>query len=438
MAQAPQVSKNRDLSIQEVEKLRSKVKATLTFAFVLVCIRVLIALEVYFQISQVQSHALKQFLAMFAIGAGGLMFYAMILLHLSVPKLAEAWRAFAARRYGPFYQTFHEEGYEAPWQCGIWKFLTAPSLQGLEDSLVDGLRAARTVIDRERRQERWDRTNVWLRKQFDAILDDFSVPQERRVGYLSLFETSANPRKRREYLQVMAHKLALQEWLAKHPAVEVSAAETTHSHPSSEDIELRSMEVRASHLTNPKALYLYQRAKDLKSRRERIRLLGEALREDESGAEKNTASQTPVRQEAPKVQHEIKHVFLQEFVRERLSGMKFLVGGGVDWEMCREVVLVPLQPGRRDARFNKHYFAEDTVRETVERQYRLSTGRPFRPAEFKRAVSRLIDLGVLVTKAKTDERTISLSTRTKGSGTSQGAEIVSMILKLKRELSGLG
>ena len=137
----------------------------------------------------------------------------------------------------------------------------------------------------------------------------------------------------------------------------------------------------------------------------------------------------------PSVQNEVKHLTLQNFARERLQNLA-VFATETDWQMCREIILALARPGQSGGRFNKHYFAEDTVKRMVRRQCNMYGDILFRPTVFDDAVSWLLRQGVLVTKPKTDERTLSLSTRVSGA-TPAGAEIISTVLRLKREMSGL-
>src|SRR3989338_4957963 len=79
-----------------------------------------------------------------------------------------------------------------------------------------------------------------------------------------------------------------------------------------------------------------------------------------------------------------------------------------------EIILALARPGQSGGRFNKHYFAEDTVKRMVRRQCKMYSDILFNPTVFNKSVAWLLNHGILITKPKVDERTLSLSTKVKG------------------------
>jgi hypothetical protein len=217
-------------------------------------------------------------------------------------------------------------------------------------------------------------------------------------------------------------------------------SEVVNQLDSEKDFRLKQLEKESSRVTSDAAQSYYRMALSTESRREKIRLFKRALNEDVHSAavdgEVVTAIATLSKTPNEAAVAEVKYLSLQDFARERLTNLAAFVPVDLEWQMCREIVLALARPGQSGGRFNKHYFAEDTVKRMVRRQCNMYGDILFKPTVFSEAVSWLLHEGVLITKPKVDERTLSLSTRVSGA-TSAGAEIISMILRLKREMSGL-
>ena len=424
------------ITIQEIERIRSRGKGFLGTAAGLYSIRLFIALLAY------EGALAKTLGAGEALGA--LIFgpiltgTAMAFTSFAFADLQKAWAKFYHRRYSIFVQQLLDEGYQVPWRMSMIRFYLADNLTAFEKTLLDGLASSRNAIDRRRQQERWSRANLRLRPQLEALLDEFDIQGLDRKRMTELFHTCDSPRKRREYLQSLGRKLAYEKWknILEDQIRDTVVAVVETLPQSLEDIELRSMEVRAARVESSAAWAIYQVALSTSLRRDKIRLFGEALRIDDRESEKEERVGTS--QSTPKIvqRAEVKQICLQEFARDRLSVMQKLLPLNTNWQMCREIVLFLLEPGRSGGRFNKHYRAEDSVKVAVRRQYQVNTGRNFDPKEFEEAIEILLACCVLVTKPKTDERTVSLSTRTKNAATPEAAEIIVAVLKLKRELGG--
>ncbi len=431
------MTKNKEMSLAEIEKLRKSVDADIWLATVAIAIRLLIACVAYVGVKS-DSEMVGWFSAVIGIGSGVITFAAVAMLGKTFKDFQLAWSAFYLRRYLPFLRSFVEDGYYAPWSVSRWRFYMADDLVEFERTLLDGLRAARTTIDRERKLEKWHRVGLELRSQLDVLLDTYKITDGRVDIYAEFFEYE-NPRRKRDFLNRLAQQLAYESWC---PSETTTALEKTTAvkHVELVDVELRSFEAMASQVTDQTAQIMVKNAEKLSSRREKIRLLGQALQLDQKAMSARFERQlnvVPVVEPTTREQKEAsKRITLGEFCRERLASMQSLVDKDVDWQMCREILLVLLEPGRKGARFNKHYFAEDTVSTEVRRRYQVNVGGQFSKITFDRSVKYLLGSGVLVSKPKTDERTLSLSTRAKGAQNPQAAEIIAAVLHLKQELNG--
>lgn len=422
------------VTIQSITHMRERAKIMAWTALVLVVIRLALA-----GIALHNAHDPNSFIkwGSWAIGMG-----AMILTYIAFFTMLRAWvdfrgawGAFYSRHYMPLVDQLTNDGYNIPWSVSKWRFLRVPDLKEFERTLIDGLRATRNTIDRERQSQKWARINVGHIPQLAALMDEYAVDELRRRGFADGLASYASPRKRREYLERLGAKLAYDRWKSQLEVVSQSPTSVAVERQFLEDVELRSYEVRASQVTSPRAVATYQEGLGKTERRERLRLFGNAIRTEEKETDAPDPEQpTPVTANTVMPKAEVKYLSLQGFARERLVCLRDLIGK--DWEMCREIILVLLEPGRHGARFNKRYFAEDTVMVQVRRQYNLNVGRPFDPSTFKDAVAILFAHGVLVSKPKTDERTLSLSTRVKGAPTAQGQKVIVAALQLKRELGG--
>ncbi len=347
-----------------------------------------------------------------------------------------AWKEFYNRRYIPLRENYQVEGYDIPLRMSKLRFYWAPDLQEFEKTMIDGLRAARVAIDRERQSQRWERINNRLFSQFDAVCDEFRLDDQRRVQLQQEFTSYDNPRRRREWLDTLGRKLGYERWKAQatnflNPASAKSSV--VIEPPPNEDVELRSMRVRADCVMSPEARQLRASAKAVNNRRDEIRFLGMALRAEERWSSE-AAEVSFVSAPRPVPSEVVRRISLQEFTRERLECFREIFGDATDWQMCREIVLVLLEPGRRKARVGKRYLAEDTVKVEVRRRYQINVGTPFDPRVFAEAVEALKTYyGVLGSKPKTDERTLSLKTR---SAHPQGSRAIQEAFALKRELGG--
>lgn len=422
-------------TLDEIEKVRRKVKNELSFAASLVSIRIFIFL--LFFVIPVEWEFTKKSAAVVTLLASTLSYLALLITFKAVKDFNVAWESFYWRRYVPLLNQFLEEGYVAPWSVSMWRFFREPSLQKFEETLIDGLRAARRAIDDQRRKAKWEATSKKLRPQLEAVLQEFSATEEERDQALLDFDSFENPRRKREFLDRLAQRLSYERW--RHAELTFKSApngKLEPVRPQEDDIELRSFLARAALLTLPKARELYEQALRVDSRREKIRLLGSALNLEakENGVVEKVEDDKPTISIPPA---EIKQLSLREFARERLKVLEQLVSKDrADWRMCREIILILLEPGKSGARFNKRYFAEDTIKVEVRRQYQLNVGQQFDPGSFKDAVKLLLDYNVLVKKPKTDERAISLSTRVKGATNKEAAAIITAFLQLKREAKG--
>lgn len=422
-------------TLDEIEKVRRKAKNGLSIAGVLVIIRLFFA-AVFFAVPP-DAETLKGVTAGLSLVAMTLTYLAFIMTVRALKSLHLAWRSFYTRRYFPFVLSLLEEGYAVPWTVSKWRFFRELSLKKFEETLIEGLRAARRTIDDQRRKAKWEAASKRLRPQLDALLDAFSATEEERDQATQDFDSFENPRRKREFLDRLGHRLVHDRWRREMKALESAPATLPKpERPQEEDVELRSFLVRAAQLTSPQAQALYRQALEASSRREKIRLLGALLNLEakENGAVEKVEGAKPTISAPPA---EIKQLSLREFARERLKVLEQLVSKDkADWRMCREIILILLEPGRSTARINKRYFAEDTIKVEVRRQYQLSVGQQFDPSAFKDAVKLLLDYNVLVKKPKTDERAISLSTRVKGAANKEAAAIISAFLQLKREARG--
>ncbi len=422
------------LSLVEIEEVRRQTRNDLWTAVVLLGIRLgMVSILGYFPKGQYLSTGTAILVVTFV----GELISASVLYMLreTINDFFQAWSDFYERRYLPKLREFEKRGYKVPWSVSKWRFMRVSDLEEFEKTLMDGLLAARNVIDQQRKIERWRRMSEKLYEQLEILLTDFGVDESGWNLIVGDFNSIENPRRKREFLNGLSSRLAHERWKSIKPTSVSTLSHGVQESLVPEDIELRSLEARSTSVVDPEALKLVQLASIASLRREKIRYLGQALLLDQKAEEKKV--EVAVRGEilTPAASAEVKRLSLREFSRTRLECMREIIGDA-DWKMCREIVLVLLEPGRTGARFNKRYFAEDTVAVEVRRRYQVNVGEQFDPTSFSKSVKALLSYGVLVTKPKTDERTLSLSTRVKGAKTPQAAEIIAAALRLKREATG--
>jgi hypothetical protein len=358
-----------------------------------------------------------------------------------------AWAKFYGRRFAGLFDQLMAENYDftnynRKYAFGKWLFWRTKDLVEFEKTLCDYACSYRRAADLANRQAKWAASNARLTQQLVNVFIEWHVSPEDRREVLDDFSSYINPRRRKEFIESYSQRLIHQRWHELKFAHEgVPAGHQVKPGPmvSEEDLRLKSLEHQASRVMSDSARHYYTQALETDSRREKIRLFGRALNEDVRSAETDgevvaaiaTLSKTP----SKAILNEVKHLSLQEFARERLVGLGQFARE-TEWLMWREIILALARPGQSGGRFNKHYFAEDTVKRMVRRQLNMYAETPFKPSAFDEAVSWLLKNGVLVTKPKVDERTLSLSTNVKNA-TPDGAAIILMILRLKREMSGL-
>ncbi len=428
------MAQSSEWTMDRIVQVRKRSKAFLAFALVEVLIRLgIFAAVVWYGKSS--SEIINTVNYSLATGSSVLTLLAYFTAAGALKDFYAAWGHFYNRRYLPLLKVYQQEGYTTPWSVSKIRFYRAPDLVNFERTLIDGLRAARVAIDRERRSQKWERMNRRLYSQFDAVCDEFGVYDRQRELLQQEFTAYENPRRRREWLDAIGVKLASERWKAQSTnLLNPASAKSTVviEPPADEDIELRSMRVRAKCVASAEARALYAQAQGATNRREELRLLGAALRIEERRTDEDVQKRPSlVTREMPPA--EVRQISLQEFTRERLTCFREIFGEKTEWQMCREIVLVLLEPGHGKARIGKHYLAEDTVKVTVRRRYQINVGAPFDPAVFEEAVEVMRAYGILFSKPKTDERTLSLMTR---SAHPQGSRAIKAALALKRELGG--
>jgi hypothetical protein len=367
-------------------------------------------------------------------------------------KFLTAYMGFYLRRYVDALDTLKAEGYD--WEritdknaLSYWEFYWAKDLKQFEQSLFDYLRSFRRAEDLLRRQAKWAAANAKITSQLEMLLGEFEINGDKRQEILDDFSSYDNPERRKEVLGSIRSRLTHEEWRAMHQFATSNGPSGFPRFPpevvsrldSEEDFRLKQLEKEALKVTSDAAKHYYGEALKADSPRKKIRLFKRALNEDVHSAavdgEVVAAIATVSKIPNKTVVAEVRYLSLQDFARERLMNIAAFATE-TDWQMCREIILALARPGQSGGRFNKHYFAEDTVKRMVRRQCNMYGDTLFKPTVFDETVSWLLQQGVLVTKPKVDERTLSLSTRV-SAATPVGAEIISMILRLKREMSGL-
>ncbi len=352
-----------------------------------------------------------------------------------------AYRGFYLRRYVHALDVLQSEKYDIGKildrrALSWWHFYRAKDLKEFEKSLFDYLASFRRAEDLFRRQVKREALNDKLAKQLEVILDEFQITGEDRRKILIDFSFQNNPRRRRESLDAIRIRIVYRRWKELQPKKDVAVpSEHQTEQITEEDFRLRCLQAEASRVTSESALSHYELGLSSSSRHEKIRLFKRALSADIHAVETTSDELVVKTASLPKVKNEVRHLSLQDFARERLVGLHGLTGTA-NWQMCREIILALARPGQFGGRFNKHYFAEDTVKRMVRHQCDIYGDISFDPTVFAEAVSVMLKQGVLVTKPKVDERTLSLSTRV-GLATPNGSEIISMVLRLKREMGGL-
>lgn len=319
-----------------------------------------------------------------------------------------------------------------------WHFYWARDLARFEQVTLDYLRSFAQAEERLRRRAKWAGANAKLERQLATVLDDYEVTGSAREEITEDFLSYDNPERRKSFLAKLRSRLPYERWQALNHALSgVSGIHQLDPTPagSAEDFRLKYLEKEAAGTTGEAARAFYRSGLAASSRHDKIRLFKRALSEDLRVGETETIRPERSPRQPEQVLKEVVHLSLQGFVRERLKDLAQFAPH-VHWEMCREIISALVRPGQSGGRFNKHYFAEDTVKRMVRRQCNMYGDFQFDPGDFDKAVAWLLDQHVLVTKPKVDERTLSLSTNVKNA-TKDGAVIISMVLRLKREAKGL-
>ena len=369
---------------------------------------------------------------------------------LAWKHLKGASALFYCRRYVGLFKQLQAEKYgfasfDRQYRFSKWRFWRAKDLVAYEKTLCDYIRSYRRAEDLACRDRKWAAANQLLTTQLKGVFEEFVVPPDEQHQLLGDFSSIGNPRRRKEFLESMVRNLTYGRWVKEyHHAITAPmfADPSGIIHPRSlEDVRLESLQVQASKTVSSEANSFYQEGLKTESRRDRIRLFKRALNEDVKAAEAigEAAGVTALlgNKPMPSALAEVMHISLQSFARERLASMESLVTDA-DWQMCREVLLVLAEPGRSGGRFKSHYYPEDSLKRMVRRQCDMYADIPFEPAAFKEAIKWLLTHGVVTTKVKTDERTISLLSHVKGAATPEAGKIIGMVLAVKRELTGVG
>lgn len=330
---------------------------------------------------------------------------------------SDAYKSFYARRVCGALGKFMNDGYDwrkipPKYALSKWEFYKAKDLVAFEHTLLDYLSEVRKAEELLRRRAKWARLNAKLTSQFDSLLDEFKIPGAQRQEMLEDFSSHENPERRKSLLTSIESRLMRERWEAEHPPVPrgVSVLESP--------IESRPAAVPGSR------------------RREKMRYFASISREAVPMVEEKASVPQSVGKQATSPEEvEVRYLSLQSFARERLANLAEFARES-DWRVCREIILALARPGQSGGRFNKHYFAEDTVKRMVRRQCNMYGEVQFNPKTFDEAVKWLLAQKVLVTKPKVDERTLSLSTNVKNASP-QGAKIIKAFLLLKREMGGL-
>ncbi|MFZ2764067.1 MAG: hypothetical protein WAX80_03480 [Minisyncoccia bacterium] len=431
-----------EMTIEKIEKLRLRSTGFALKALVLFAISMWVLYHAY------QSWETGRLLMSIGRSLGGLF---LIIISCGYAEwwwinFTGAWAAFYHRRCYHATKSLREDGYgferfsgKAKNIYSKWGFWRADNLKEFERSLLERLHSYRRAEDMLKQEQRWEKAGIRIAEQLVDVLLEFHVPTDEQGKILEKFYVYANPKRRREFLNNLCFHLTYKQWRESNPLpVGNDGLKPITLGPDNEDVRTKSLEIQASKVVGKNARHYYEEGLKASLRRDRIRHFGRALNEDvreaevemlpKNGSIRSTPAENPVA--------EVRHISLQSFVRERLAIMESLICE-VDWRMCREIVLVLAEPGRSGGRFNKHYYAEDTVKRMVRRQCNMYADIPFDPPVFEKAISLLLELKIVVTKAKTDERTLSLSSHVNNATTREAGEIIAAVLRIKREVSGL-
>jgi hypothetical protein len=430
-----------DYTIEEIEKDRRH--ATQFGVVAIICFELLIwaIFATYHRLAEHSLWALLPSTGLLAAGWGMVDF-----TKFARYEFLNAYRKFYLRRYVEAVDLLEAEGYDLNRVTdknafGYWSFYRSTDLLQLEQSLFDYLRSFRRAEDLLRRQAKWAAANAKLTKQLEVFLDEFQIAGAKRQEILENFSSYDNPQRRKEYLEGLRSRITHERWVELNLIfTNASGVQLVRASPlvSEEDFRLKHLEAEASRVTSDLARRYYSAGLEEKTRHEKIRLFKRALNAEVIVSESLLATEgMTIKPSHPQtVAKEVKYLSLQDFARERLGDL-CQYWQETDWQMCREIILALARPGQAGGRFNKHYFAEDTVKRMVRRQCSMYGDIRFEPSNFDKAVAWLLDRRVLLTKPKVDERTLSLSTKVKGAATPAAAHIASLVHQLKREVKGL-
>ncbi len=318
-----------------------------------------------------------------------------------------------------------------------YRFWRASDLAEYEKSLIDYLISFRRAQELVKQEEKRRNISRGLLRRFILILRELQVSSEEERSYVQDFCSYKNPNRQKEFIDTVCSRIVTLRWRKDSGLFVAKEGRGVISQDSvREDVHLKSMALQASKVSSEEAVRLYEEGLRAELRRDKIRLFGQALAREEKFDNTPEAGEAPATPgQKREIVREVRHISLQGFVRERFQSLEQICTFP-EWKMRREIIISLLEPGRSGGRFNKHYFAEDTVKKMVRRQYEMYADETFDVKCLNEAISHLLSIGVLVTKPKTDERTISLSTRTKVNS-KEASEIVTLVLKVKRELAGI-
>lgn len=356
-------------------------------------------------------------------------------MRAALMKSWEARRAFYGYRVYPAVMLMRNEGYDVSWvKYPFWSFFGCKDTAALEASFFEAMRESRKRQD----QERLDRKNrvkeEALLAELESVLEFFEVDEATRAGFRKSFATYRSIRNQKEFIGRIEARLFDRQWRAAFMVpVDGGSAEIERDFTEKDDLKLKNMREDASRTESSAAQWWYLaglRAGD--DRRQALRMFGKALMEErKSKALKKVAEAEaqPEKEMAPVV-----HLSLGDFARTKFASLRGMISEEVDWQVCREIIIALSELGKSRGRFGEHYLPEDSLLKKVRRQCDLYTDKGFDPKKFQAAIDWLLRARVLFPKPKTDERMLSLSTR---SDEAEGRKIVHLVVSVNQEVRGI-
>ncbi len=361
-------------------------------------------------------------------------------------RMKFVYRDFCEHRIVPLGRSLHARDPEMEiWIPTRRVFRRSDDLRNLEKQFCEQLFQDFWKIERRRKEkrkkERWDTRNDKLREELLGIVrtchlsEDDKGELEEKV--LEIWESlPLNPDRRKRFVSKVQNGLLHWAFQAQYGYSREESAllinQTASEEREAVDWRLRLLETEAKECESDAARALCAQALRETDRRTRIRLLGNAIREERQSEDSSASQIESVSPIAVAPASEVKFIKLDELMEKKFQ-IAHLVPSSLDAAMAKEILLELLDPGSQQRRFQKAYRPESRLKHRVQQRYESWVQAPFDARSFYDTLAWLVDEGIVFTKRKKED-VYSLQANNFRAKSETARALIAAVIRLDREI----